>query len=264
MRVFLFLLTFSFPLFAAKIETIQTQSAAMQKSIAAIVIEPQNMEKNAKIPAIYLLHPYGGDYRFYLSIAKETLEETADMNGVLIVLADGGYGSWYFDDPNDKNWRYETYIVKELTAQIEAKYPTDARAIAGFSMGGHGALFLAMRNPNVFGAAGSMAGGVDLLPFYRNWELTKRLGDPQTNREAWIENAVINMVDRYDLSKIKIRIDCGREDFFYESNAALIAKLRDRNASFEYLIREGKHDRLFVQSALKDQLSFLAAALRNR
>jgi len=38
------------------------------------------------------------------------------------------------------------------------------RAIMGHSMGGHDALFLALRHPVIFGAAGSMSGGVDIIP----------------------------------------------------------------------------------------------------
>ncbi|MDR0665025.1 MAG: hypothetical protein LBF86_05835, partial [Helicobacteraceae bacterium] len=177
---------------------------------------------------------------------------------------DGGT-SWYFDNPRDKNESYETYITKELTAQIDAKYPTIAsgksRAIAGFSMGGHGALFLALRRDDTFSAAGVMAGGVDLPPFHQRWELTRLLGDLKTNRDEWIANSVLYMVERYDLSKLKIRIDCGRDDFFYDSNVALAKKLLALGADFVFEAREGGHDRAFIKSVIGDQLEFLAKAI---
>jgi S-formylglutathione hydrolase FrmB len=262
MRLALILAIVLAPLFGAKIERIETLSQAMQKPIGAIVISPERQDR--QMPAIYLLHGFGMTPDSWLEIDKTALTSAADKEKVLIVLVDGGK-SWYLDAPNDKTQRYETYVTKELTAQIEAKYPAIAngksRAIAGFSMGGHGALFLALKRADMYAAAGVMAGGVDLPPFYQYWDLTKLLGDPKANRQIWIDNSVLYMVDRYDLTNLKIRIDCGRDDFFYASNAALAAKLRDRNASFVFESRNGRHDRAFVKSALGDQLEFLIQAI---
>ena len=65
--------------------------------------------------------------------------------------------------------KYETYISKELISTIDKQYNTLAkntsRAITGLSMGGHGAFYLAFRHPDIWGAAGSMSGGVDIRPF---------------------------------------------------------------------------------------------------
>lgn len=74
--------------------------------------------------------------------------------------------SWYFDSPVDTAYRYETHISKEVVGFIDGHYRTRAnkkyRAITGLSMGGHGALFIALRHSDIFGAAGSISGGVDL------------------------------------------------------------------------------------------------------
>ena len=67
-----------------------------------------------------------------------------------------------------------------------------SRAISGMSMGGHGAMYLAIRHPETFGTSVCLMGGVDIRPFPHNWEIKKRLGDISTNRENWEEHTVIN------------------------------------------------------------------------
>ncbi|MDR2151818.1 MAG: esterase family protein [Helicobacteraceae bacterium] len=263
MRLLLAIIVAFAPLFGAKIETIKTYSQAMRKTIEAIVIAPDAADE--KIASIYLLHGYGATPNSWLEIAKDELTIAADKRKVLFVLANGGV-SWYIDSPRDKSVRYETYVAKELTAQIDAQYPTiasaKARAIAGFSMGGHGALFLALKHSDTFSAVGAMAGGVDLPPFSQYWGLTRLLGDLKTYREDWIAHSAINMIERYDPSALTIRIDCGRDDFFRASNAAFAKKLRDLNASFIYEERGGGHDGAFLKAALGDQLEFLIDAVK--
>jgi len=88
--------------------------------------------------------------------------------------------SWYFDSPIDKEMNYETYVSKELIGAIDTKYNTlanrESRAITGLSMGGHGAFYLAFRHQDIWGAAGSMSGGLDIRP------ISGELGPVQTLR----------------------------------------------------------------------------------
>ena len=107
--------------------------------------------------------------------AKLAEKAMADTYGVIIVMPDGGFDSWYYDSPVEPTYRYETFVARELVEYIDSHYRTkaepSARAIAGLSMGGHGALYLAIRHQNVFGAAGSLSGGVDIRPFPDNWNI---------------------------------------------------------------------------------------------
>jgi|SRR5450759_5197606 len=108
------------------------------------------------------------------------IKEYADQYQLMIVCPDGGFTSWYFDSPVDSTIKYETYISRELIAAIDTKYHTikdkKGRAITGLSMGGHGAFYLAFRHQDVWGAAGSMSGGLDIRPFPNSWDIPKRLG----------------------------------------------------------------------------------------
>ena len=247
--------------FAAKTDTVSTYSHAMQKTIPAIVLTPDNYSLNRKYPVVYLLHGYSGDYTGWMNISGDYIRKIVDAENIIIVLPDGGYSSWYYDHPTDKEWQYETYIAAELIRWIDQRYATiqspKGRGITGLSMGGHGALFLAFKHPDVFGIAGSMSGGVDIRPFPFNWDLPKRLGSYAKNPENWEKNTVINLTDLLAPDTLKIIIDCGTEDFFYAVNENLHQKLLKNNIPHEFISRPGKHDSAYWSNALKYQLLFI-------
>jgi S-formylglutathione hydrolase FrmB len=176
------------------------------------------------------------------------------------VLPDGGFASWYFDSPKDSTSRYETYIIDELVPLIDRRYKTrataDGRAISGLSMGGHGALYLAFRHQDVFGAAGSMSGGVDFRPFPDNWELDRRLGVYAQEPENWERNTVVNMLHLLKSATPALIIDCGSEDFFYKVNCRLHDELLYRNIPHDFISRPGVHNLDYWKNAVKYQLLF--------
>jgi S-formylglutathione hydrolase FrmB len=246
---------------AAKVDTVRTYSDAMQKEIKAIVVTPDNYSRDKKYPVIYLLHGYSDNYTGWMNINGAYIKQTSDGAGVIIVSPDGGYGSWYFDHPTDRNWQYETYISSELVQWIDEHYSThrspQKRGITGLSMGGHGALYLAFRHQDVFGVAGSMSGGVDIRPFPDNWDLPKRLGKYAKNKTQWEEHTVINMIHLLTPGALKIIIDCGTEDFFYRVNCNLHEELLNRNIPHDFISRPGKHDARYWKNAVMYQLLFM-------
>jgi S-formylglutathione hydrolase FrmB len=180
-RILVFLLTILVfaSIQAAIVDTIQVYSQSMQKNIKAVVITPDNYANAKELPVVYLLHGYSGNHLDWITKAKG-FEKAADQYNLIIVCPDGGYGSWYWNSPVDPKSQYETFVSVELVKAIDAMYKTikdrTGRAITGLSMGGHGALYLAIRHQDVFGAAGSMSGGVDIRPFPNNWDMAKQLG----------------------------------------------------------------------------------------
>lgn len=158
--------------------------------------------------------------------------------------------------------KYETYFSKELISAIDTKYNTIGektnRAITGLSMGGHGAFYLAFKHPDVWGAAGSMSGGVDIRPFPNSWDIRKRLGDYAEHKQNWEENTVINMVYRLDGKNLKLVFDCGVDDFFYDANKRLHEKLLERNIPHTYMERPGSHNWDYWSNSIKYQLLFFS------
>ncbi len=187
------------------------------------------------------------------------LKQYADEYNVMIVCPDGDYSSWYFDSPLDSSMRYETYIGKEVPDYIDAHYPTikdrKARAITGLSMGGHGGLFLGFRHADIFGACGSMSGGVDLNSFRSNG-IMKIIGDTISHADNWKQYSVINVIEKYPKDSLAIIIDCGTEDFFYAINHALHEKMLRLKIPHDYIERPGKHNWDYWSNAVKYQLLF--------
>ncbi|MFT3949654.1 MAG: alpha/beta hydrolase family protein [Agriterribacter sp.] len=253
-------LGFHFQLRASVTDTVETRSNTMNKNIKAVVIKPDNYATAKALPVVYLLHGYSGNYADWVKKAPG-VEKLADIYNIIIVCPDGNFGSWYWDSPVDSSFRYETYVATELVNWIDSKYKTikgrKGRAVTGLSMGGHGALYLAFKHQDVFGAAGSMSGGVDIRPFPNNWDMANRLGAYAQYPDHWEKNTVINMLHLLTPNSLAIIIDCGSDDFFYEVNENLHKQLLYRNIPHDYIVRPGSHNWDYWTNAIQYQMLFM-------
>jgi S-formylglutathione hydrolase FrmB len=245
---------------AAIVDTIKVYSQSMQKNIKAVIITPDNYASVKELPVVYLLHGYSGNHLDWITKAKG-FEKAADQYNLIIVCPDGGYGSWYWNSPVDPKSQYETFVSDELVKAIDAKYKTikdrTGRAITGLSMGGHGALYLAIRHQDIYGAAGSMSGGVDIRPFPDNWDMAKQLGTYAEQSERWEKNTVINMLNLLTPNSLAIIIDCGTDDFFFKVNENLHQQLLYRNIPHDFISRPGAHTWPYWTNAVKFQFLFM-------
>lgn len=243
---------------AARIDTLQVESAKMNRKIEVIVIVPDKAIEGIKCPVLYLLHGYGGNARTWLGIKPE-LPQMADRDGIIVVCPDGE-NSWYWDSPNVKDSQFETFVSKELTSYIDSHYNSIkdrcGRAVTGLSMGGHGGLWLSIRNKDIFGAGGSTSGGVDIRPFPKSWEMSKQLGDLEKNKDTWNKHTVITQLDKIKNGDLAIVFDCGTDDFFFEVNNNLHAELLKRGIFHDYIVRPGKHNGTYWNNSIDYQWVF--------
>ena len=169
------------PSFAAKVDTLLVNSPSMNKDVQVVGVTSDIAlgKKAVACLVIYLLHGYGGNAKTWIGV-KPDLPQIAEEKGIIFVCPDGK-NSWYWDSPINPSFRYETFISSELVKYIDEHYKTIAdrkgRAITGLSMGGHGAMWNAIRHKDTFGAGGSTSGGVDIRPFPLNWDMSKQLGE---------------------------------------------------------------------------------------
>ena len=243
--------------FAARVDTLTVYSQKMGRKIQVVAVVPDKAihTQVEKCPVLYLLHGYDGDCFIWLKINRR-LTDMADRDGVMIVCPDGE-NSWYWDSPTKPDSQFETFVAKELVEYIDNHYPTlahrNGRAITGLSMGGHGALRLAIRHQDVYGACGSTSGGVDLRPFPKSWNLRTMLGEKKMNEGVWYESTVMSQLDRLKDGALAIIFDCGTEDFFHEVNAKLHEALMKRGIHHDYISRPGKHTPSYWRNAIEYQ-----------
>ncbi len=253
--VVVFQLAFSRP----QVDTITVYSAIMKKEIKSVVVLPEKYSKKKHYPVVYLLHGYSDNYAKWINTVP-SIKALATKHQMILVCPDGGYSSWYFDSPIDSTFQYETHITRELLPYIDLHYSTilnrSARAITGLSMGGHGALYLAIRNKELFANAGSMSGGVDLRASSKKYDIAKRIGVIENNSDEWDNRSVINMVTVLKNKELNLVIECGVSDFFYDINSTLHRRLIDLKIDHDYTERPGSHNWNYWTNAINYQLLF--------
>ncbi len=246
--------------YAGNADTIGVYSSAMHKIVKCVVVTPADYKKSGKTyPVLYLLHGYAGNYARWLTVAPQ-LKNKVDELQLIIVCPDGGYGSWYVDSPADSSVRYETFTAFELVKHIDSSYKTIAdrahRAITGLSMGGHGALYLAIRHKNIFGAAGSTSGLVDLSFFPKGMNFKPLFGDTTVLTANLQKNSVINLVNDLKNRELRLTIDCGIYDFLVIPNRNLHQKWLKLHIEHDYAERPGIHNAGYWRNSIDYQLLF--------
>ena len=231
---------------ASSVDTIAIPSAAMHKSIKAVIIKPDSYSEGKKrFPVVYLLHGFGGNFSNWITKVHH-IKQLADEYQMIIVCPDGAIGSWYFDSPVDSSYKYETFIGTEVPQYIDANFKTiadrKARAITGLSMGGHGGIFLAFRHSELYSACGSMSGALHVTVITKGYQVEQRLGDTAINRKYLNDWSALNVVENKPKDSLGIIIDCGTEDRVMPMNRAMHEKLLKLKVPHEYTERPGNHD----------------------
>lgn len=181
---------------------------------------------------------------------------------------DLGQGAGFYLDATEEPWaphfKMESYLIQDLLPLVDAHFPTDPgrRGITGHSMGGHGALTLAMRHPQLFGSLSAFAPIV--APSEVPWgqkAFTAYLGEDRTR---WLEHDATHLVATRGW-KGDVLIDQGTDDKFLEEQ---LQPLRFEKAATEagvpltLRLQAGyDHSYWFVQSFIGEHLAWHAKRL---
>ena len=181
---------------------------------------------------------------------------------------DLGKGAGFYVDATQAPWsahyRMYDYIVDELPALVEAHFPvTDARAISGHSMGGHGALVAALRNPGRYRSVSAFSPIV--APSRVPWgekAFSAYLGD---DREAWRTWDACELVAGAR-ERLPLLIEQGEADEFLETQLKpelLRAACAAAGHPLELRMRPGyDHSYYFIASFIGEHVAHHARALR--
>ncbi|MDR8395779.1 MULTISPECIES: alpha/beta hydrolase [Paraburkholderia] len=268
-RAFWLILTllFTAPAWAFQSRVVTIPSVAMHKSLEATVVLPDQYARGKgvdRFPVVYLLHGSGGDYTDWTSNSQ--IGKLADRYHVILVMPDGGHESWYIDSPVDPRSRYETYVGTEVVTYVDAHFRTIAarrgRAITGLSMGGFGALHIALDRPDEFGAAGSISGAVDPRGCEDEPGIDQVFGDPARHADFWNNEAIVENARSFGAAHIALTIDCGVNDSLVQSNRTLHERLVELGVPHDYAERPGGHTWKYWANAVQYQVLFFAGAFK--
>ncbi|KVL97315.1 esterase [Burkholderia stagnalis] len=267
----LLLLALARPAWAFQTRVVTIPSATMQQSFAATVVLPDayvrgNRGGNAaeRFPAVYVLHGSGGDHTDWT--ANTRIGELADRYHVILVMPDGGRESWYLDSPFETGSRYETFVGKEVVSYVDAHFRTiatkRARAITGLSMGGFGALRIALDRPDAFGAAGSISGAVDPRACDDEPRIDHVFGDRTRHPSFWNRSAIVESALTFAYAQMDLTIDCGTDDTLVGSNRTLHERLVALGVPHDYAERPGGHTWDYWANAIRYQVLFFASSFQ--
>ncbi|GAB3658303.1 alpha/beta hydrolase family protein [Hymenobacter agri] len=265
---------------AARVDTLAIPSAAMHKTYRAAVVLPASYAKNkkARYPVLYLLHGAYGHFNDWLknTADKQLLPRLADQYNLIIVNPEGETFSFYIDSPVKADSQFETHLTKEVIPAIDQAYRTvpdrRGRVITGLSMGGFGAFYLSARHPDLYCAAGSMSGALELSSAnrrftpeetaWRNKNLLPVLGSEADNPAFFSANSVVNMADVLHRNGLPLIFDCGVDDGLIDINRELHRRLVYNHTPHDYTERPGGHTWPYWQAALPYQVLFLSQVLQ--
>jgi putative tributyrin esterase len=134
---------------------------ALGREMQYRAVLPAVIPSSKKLPVIYLLHGNGGGFRDWSNYS-----EVARFAEAAVLVMPQGDSSYYVNAAERPGDRYEDYIIQDLLTNVETRFPIaksrSNRAIVGVSMGGFGAINLALGHPNLFAFAGGLSAAIDV------------------------------------------------------------------------------------------------------
>ena len=239
-------------------------SAALGRTMRYRVAVPAS-PRDARFPVVYLLHGHGGAEGDWF--ARSAAAALATSLGLVIVTPDGG-DSWYLNTPAE---RWEDYIVQDLTQEVERRWPVrpgrQSRAIAGLSMGGYGAMKIALRHPGRYAMAASMSGALDttrpnsVFSRGREEDVIAWFGPPDSATRS--DNDVYRLAAEARAAELPyLYVDCGVDDPWFGVNREFAAVLKARGLAHEFHEEPGNHDWSYWDRQVRVVLQLAATRLQ--
>ena len=259
-----FFFTFVFltaSLYAIAQDQLVYTSKNLAKTDTVWVFKPKSYQESQRLPLIYLLHGYSGNYKQWNGIMDA--QKYADEYGFIIVCPDGLYNSWYINSPVKSDSQFESFFFDELFPDIKRRYSVDDEKvfISGLSMGGHGALYFFIKHPELFASAGSTSGGVKLNDSFGKYGLNDLLGNPIKEDSIWRKFSVIDNIEQLKTVNKPFIFDCGANDFFYQANNLLKQKCDQLKLKATYISQPGAHNKTYWAKSIRQQFDYFKAVL---
>ena len=259
------------------------RSSSLNCDMVFAVYLPPQAEQGAKLPVLYWLSGLTCTDENFMQ--KAGAQRMAAELGLIIIapdtsprgegVADDANGAYDFglgagfyvnatQEPFASHYRMHDYVVDELPALIEANFPaSDRRGISGHSMGGHGALICALKNPGRYQSVSAFSPISN--PMNCPWgekAFSLYLGEERSRWREWDASVLIAEAEE----KLPILVDQGdRDDFLEGQLKPQVLQAAAKAAAHPLTLRMQPgydHSYYFIASFIDDHLRHHAAALR--
>lgn len=238
-------------------------SEALGRELPVAIVAPAQPGPAAEAPVLFFLHGRGRTHR---SLIDSPAACEALLQAPFHVVLPQGEDGWYVNSPAQPDARYDTYLA-EVIAWAERRLPVAReprrRGIAGWSMGGYGAVRFAQTHRGEFGFVGSVIGLLDFpraetLPEGQNYRVpTARFtGDPA----VWATMNPLHALAALRGSRVTLVL--ATRGFERTMNETFVAALEKENIGASVHWLEGGHEFSLVERALPLVLADAAKAFR--
>jgi len=250
--------------------------------VFAVYLPPQ-AEQGEKLPVLYWLSGLTCTDENFMQ--KAGVQRIAAELGIIIVAPDTsprgpdvpgdpdnawdfGLGAGFYlnatAQPWAKHYRMHDYVVSELPALVEAHFPaSEVRGVSGHSMGGHGALVCALRNPGRYKSVSAFSPISN--PMDCPWgqkAFSRYLGEDRARWREWDASVLISEATE----KLPILVDQGDRDDFLANQLkpeALVQAAKAAEHPLTLRMQPGyDHSYFFIASFMEDHLRHHALALK--
>jgi S-formylglutathione hydrolase FrmB len=241
-------------------------SETLALQVAAHVLVPQIPRRKGH-PVLFLLHGLSDDHTMWMR--RTSIERYAAARNLAVVMP-AVARSFYQDMASGA--RYWTFVSEELPALMRGFFPlSEKRAdnfAAGLSMGGYGALRLALGHPERFAAAASFSGALDYVRRLREsgkarsritkaeWNAVAGPGADAAGTDSDLFH-LVKKIAKHRSPKPTLRLSCGTEDDLLGDTRALHAHLDALGWSHEYEEGPGAHDWAYWDAQIERTIAWL-------
>jgi enterochelin esterase-like enzyme len=270
------------------IESMSMYSNILNKEIRFSILLPTDYYKTTdKYSTVYLLHGLGDNESSWIEygeidqIAKQLWAENEIIP--MIFVMPQGFNS-YYTNTYDSTFMYRDMFTKELVPYIDGHYRTlsnrNHRALLGYSMGGFGAMSLALKNPELFSISVPMSMSVRTQDQYEtenaeDWDqqwgrIFGGVGTTESDRitNFYKANSPFYMLPKYKNatheSLLFYLFNGDREHTLAKSNEELHVLMRNLGISHQYKVVKGGHSFSFWRISMPDALRFISDGFENK
>ena len=257
----------------------------------SVYLPPSYHTSERPYPVLYLLHGAWGNYLDWVyfgdvqGLADEVFKDPS-IPEMIIVMPDG-FVDIFYQNQYDGSLDYEDFFVEEFIPEVEQTYRTMAqqeplypdgqyRSISGLSMGGYGAMYYALKYPQMFSSAYSMSGGfVSPNTEYPSWyniddvnERFEGIWGPMQNgiHQNFDQNTIQTLSRTFPEDQIPmlpvLYIDCGDDDWLLPDNLEVFDIMRNRGFNVELRINDGAHTQDYWREALPKAIRVAGQSFR--